>query len=83
MTTRALTTTQERALAVAGGILEDFEKFLRLHTADGDASPQTIRSYHTHAGQFVAWCTDILIVKVRTDSGIVSPRWMPGLRKPS
>jgi hypothetical protein len=31
-------------------------KFLRLHTANGDASPETRRSYYTNAGQFVAWC---------------------------
>ena len=27
-----------------------------MHTADGDASPETIRSYYGNAAQFVAWC---------------------------
>jgi integrase/recombinase XerD len=35
-----------------------FAKFLRLHTADGDASSATIRSYYSNAGQFVAWCAE-------------------------
>jgi site-specific recombinase XerC len=39
-------------------ILADFDKILRLHTADGDASPATIRSYHSNAGQFAAWCAE-------------------------
>jgi len=38
--------------------MEDFAKFLRLHTADGDASPETIRSYYGNASQFVAWCAE-------------------------
>lgn len=38
--------------------LADFSKFLRLHTAEGDASEHTIRSYHTNARQFVAWCQE-------------------------
>ena len=50
--------TQNNKPAVAGDILEDFGKFLRLHIADGDASPETIRSYHANAAQFVAWCAD-------------------------
>jgi site-specific recombinase XerD len=33
----------------------DFAKFLQLHTADGDASPATIRSYYSNASQFVDW----------------------------
>jgi len=39
-----------------GDLLADFGTFLRLHVADEDASPNTIRSYHTNAGQFVKWC---------------------------
>jgi site-specific recombinase XerD len=35
-----------------------FGKFLRLHTADGDANPATIRSYYSNAGKFVAWCAE-------------------------
>lgn len=41
---------------VAGSILTDFGKFLRLHIADGDASPLTLHSYHANAVQFVEWC---------------------------
>jgi len=36
--------------------MADFGKFLRLHTADRDASPETIRSYYGNAAQLVAWC---------------------------
>jgi integrase/recombinase XerD len=36
--------------------MADFARFLRLHTADGDVSPATIRSYYGNAAQFVAWC---------------------------
>jgi hypothetical protein len=39
-------------------VIEAFGRFLRLHTADGDASPATIRTYHSRAGQFVAWCQE-------------------------
>ena len=37
-------------------ILKDFGEFLRLYTAEGDASPLTIKNYHAQAGQFVKWC---------------------------
>ena len=37
-------------------ILADFGEFLRLYTAEGDASPLTIKNYHAQAGQFVKWC---------------------------
>ena len=57
MTQQALTIRTERAASTTD-ILADFGRFLRLHTADGDASPATIRSYHSNAGQFVAWCTE-------------------------
>ena len=59
MTERALVRTTAIDIA-AGDILKmsDFAKFLRLHVADGDASPQTIRSYYTNAAQFVAWCRE-------------------------
>jgi len=53
MTQQALTIRTERPASITD-ILADFGKFLRLHTADGDASPATIRSYHSNAGQFVA-----------------------------
>ena len=39
-------------------VLDAFATFLRLNVAQGDASPETIRSYHTHIGQYVAWCSD-------------------------
>ncbi len=49
MTQQALTTTTDRVLSTTD-IMADFSKFLRLHTADGDASPATIRSYYGNAG---------------------------------
>ena len=55
--TKALIPTQGGDLATVD-ILADFAKFLRLHTADGDASPASIRSYYSNAGQFVAWCAE-------------------------
>jgi integrase/recombinase XerD len=57
MTQQALTIRTERAVSTTD-ILADFGKFLRLHTADGDASPATIRSYYSNAGQFVASCAE-------------------------
>jgi hypothetical protein len=39
-------------------ILDAFAAFLRLNVAQGDASPQTGRSYHSHVAQFVDWCTE-------------------------
>jgi len=53
--TQALTITTDKALTTTD-IMEDFGRFLRLHTADGDASPATIRSCYSNARQFVAWC---------------------------
>jgi hypothetical protein len=43
----ALTMIETDELIPASDMLKmaHFEQFLRLHTADGDASPQTIRSY--------------------------------------
>jgi len=57
MTTTSLVPLQRGDL-VAVDIMADFGKFLRLHTADGAASPAMIRSYHSNAGQFVAWCAE-------------------------
>jgi len=37
-------------------LLASFAEFLRLDVAQGDASPHTLRSYHTQARQFLAWC---------------------------
>ena len=53
----ALTMVDTRELSTAN-LLDDFGYFLRLHVADGDASPHTIASYHGNARQFVAWCAD-------------------------
>jgi len=36
--------------------LARFASFLRLHVAEGDASPATVRSYMAQVRQFVAWC---------------------------
>jgi len=55
--TAALTIRQDQTLSTTD-IMTDFGQFLRLHTADGDASPATIRSYYSNAGQFVAWCIE-------------------------
>jgi integrase/recombinase XerD len=54
MTPTALTTTN-RALTTAD-VMTAFGAFLGLYVADGDASPETIRSYYGNAAQFVAWC---------------------------
>jgi site-specific recombinase XerD len=56
-TTAMLQTKKQAGLAKAD-ILDAFAAFLRLNVAQGDASPETIRSYHAHVGQFVAWCGD-------------------------
>jgi hypothetical protein len=49
MTPTALTTTD---------VMTAFGVFLRLYVADGDASPQTVRSHYSNAAQFVAWCEE-------------------------
>jgi site-specific recombinase XerD len=51
-----LTTITATAPTTTRDLLSDFGAFLRLHVADGDASPNTLRSYHANAAQFVAWC---------------------------
>jgi len=43
---------------MSGNEMVVFGSFLRLHVADGDASPETLRSYHSSAAQFVAWCAE-------------------------
>ena len=53
--TQALATVEKRELR-AGDVLAAFGEFLRLKVADGDASPETLRSYQGQVGQFVAWC---------------------------
>lgn len=37
-------------------LLAAFGEYLRLHVAQGDASPATLRTYRAQVGQFVAWC---------------------------
>jgi hypothetical protein len=50
--TKALIPQQSGNLATAD-LLADLGRFLRLHTADGDASPAAIRSYYGNVAQFV------------------------------
>jgi integrase/recombinase XerD len=54
MTITTLTTRQDQTPTTTN-VMTAFGAFLRLHVADGDASPATFRSYHSNAGQFVAW----------------------------
>ena len=52
-------TKRQAALAArvsTDALLASFADFLRLDVAQGDASPHTLRSYHTQARQFLAWC---------------------------
>ena len=58
MTETTAVTVRDRAELATADVLDAFASFLRLNVAQGDASPETVRSYHTHAGQFVAWCGD-------------------------
>ena len=58
MTTSPLTPTPRTDL-IPADLLTVFGTFLRLHVADGDASPHTLRSYHSNVGQFVNWCGDL------------------------
>lgn len=51
--------------------LADFGRFLRLHAAEGDASPHTIRSYQTNARAFVAWCQEIGVNPAAASEGDV------------
>jgi len=46
--------TADRVELARAGILDAFATLLGLTVAEGDASPQTIRSYHADVGQFVA-----------------------------
>lgn len=56
-------------------ILADFGEFLRLSVADGDASSHTLRSYHTHASQFVTWCQRVGIEPASaTDTDLMNYR---------
>lgn len=42
----------------ANDLLTAFGEFLRLDVAQGDASPETIRTYHAQVNQFVDWCAE-------------------------
>jgi site-specific recombinase XerD len=56
MTTELIPTTGGAVGAVDP--LADFGAFLRLHTAEGDASRATVRSYQGNAARFVDWCRE-------------------------
>jgi site-specific recombinase XerD len=56
--TMAMIQTEKQTELAKADILDAFAAFLRLNVAQGDASPETVRSYHAHMGQFVAWCGD-------------------------
>jgi len=58
MTETTAITVRDRTELATADILDAFASFMRLNVAQGDASPETIRSYHAHAGQFVDWCSD-------------------------
>lgn len=53
-----LALTQSEGNLATANFLEAFAAFLPLHTADDNASPATIRTYHSHAGQLVPWCRE-------------------------
>lgn len=48
--------TRPAGALIAADLDAAFADFLRLNVAEGDASPNTIRAYWTHAGQYAAWC---------------------------
>jgi hypothetical protein len=54
MTPPALTTT-DRVLTTTD-VMTAFGALLWLYVANGDTSPETIRSYYSNAARFVAWC---------------------------
>ena len=72
----------DRRLVVSSGwdltspdILADFGEFLRLYTAEGYASPLTIKPYHAQAGQFVKWCgAQGVSPAIATDRDIIAYR---------
>lgn len=37
-------------------VMDQVERFLRLHTADGAASPRTLESYRQNVSYFFSWC---------------------------
>lgn len=50
---------QQRPLAAAvpsAELLEAFREFMRLDVAEGDASPETLRTYWGQVRAFVSWC---------------------------
>ena len=44
---------QQTGDPAAVDLMAGFDRFLRLHTADGDASSETIQSYYGNMAQFV------------------------------
>jgi site-specific recombinase XerD len=46
------------AVVPADQLLEAFQEFMRLDVAQGDASPETVRTYWGQVQAFVAWCEE-------------------------
>jgi site-specific recombinase XerD len=42
---------------VQADLMDAFANFLRLDVAQGDASPETIRTYWSNVSQYLGWCT--------------------------
>src|ERR1035437_6858443 len=49
---------QERVAVVSPAFDAAFADFLRIDVANGDASPDTIRSYRAEVAMWVAWCAE-------------------------
>ncbi len=58
----------------AADILADFSSFLLLCTADGDARQAMIRTCHSQADQFLAWCKEQGVNPATTTQEDVVPR---------
>jgi len=81
MTPTALTTTG-RALTTTD-VMTAFGAFLRLYVADGDTSPETIRSYYGNAAQFVVWFGEHGInpaTVTEDDIATYGRKWWPSTR---
>jgi len=50
--------TNTGKLAQREDLLGAFAAFLRLNVAEGDASPETVRTYWSQVNQYVAWCRE-------------------------
>jgi hypothetical protein len=80
MTPTALTTT-DRGLTTTD-VVTAFGAFLRLYVADGDTSPERIRSYSGNAAQFGAWWGEhgINPATVTEDHIATAVSWRPNTR---